>query len=234
MTAPGSVEASVQVAATPEVTFGYLTDPARYIQWMGSHASLDPVPGGTYRVQMADGFAAAGTFTDIDPPRRLAFTWGWADDEAARHVLDGPAAADSQALPRGSTRVVITLNDEDGGTRLTLHHRPGHQRPRPSPPGRLGNLPESAPHPCRRRRPRPRPPPLARAAGTTGRAAQAVFITARTAGWPARLPGARPRPASTSHSRAHRAIDRTASWPPEPGSQPQRCRRTNGDSPTGT
>jgi uncharacterized protein YndB with AHSA1/START domain len=101
MTAPGSVEASVQVAATPEVTFGYLTDPARYIQWMGSHASLDPVPGGTYRVQMADGFAAAGTFTDIDPPRRLAFTWGWADDEAARHVLDGPAAAGSQGPPPG-------------------------------------------------------------------------------------------------------------------------------------
>jgi uncharacterized protein YndB with AHSA1/START domain len=129
MTGPGSVEVSVYVAASPAVTFGYLTDPARYIQWMGSQATLEPVPGGTYRVQMADGFAAAGTFTEIDPPRRLAFTWGWADDEAAQHVLDGQTAPGiqalppgNQALPPGSTRVVVTLDDEDGGTRLTLHH----------------------------------------------------------------------------------------------------------------
>jgi len=122
MTGPGTVEVSVHVAAAPETTFGYFTDPARYVQWMGSHATLEPVPGGTYRVQMADGFAAAGTFTEIDPPRRLVFTWGWADDDAARHVLHEQTGAGSQALPPGSTRVVVTLDDEDGGTRLTLHH----------------------------------------------------------------------------------------------------------------
>jgi uncharacterized protein YndB with AHSA1/START domain len=125
MTGPGNVEVSVHVAASPETTFAYLTDPARYVQWMGSHANLEPIPGGTYQVQMADGFAAAGTFTEIDPPRRLAFTWGWADDEAAQHVLHEQheqTAPDGQALAPGSTRVVITLGDEDGGTRLTLHH----------------------------------------------------------------------------------------------------------------
>jgi uncharacterized protein YndB with AHSA1/START domain len=122
MTGPGTVEVSVQVAGPPEIVFGYLTDPARYVQWMGSRATLEPVPGGTYRVQMADGFAAAGTFTEIDPPRRLAFTWGWADDDAAQHVLHEQTSAGSQALPPGSTRVVVILDDQDGGTRLTLHH----------------------------------------------------------------------------------------------------------------
>ena len=83
MTGPGTVEVSMHIAASPEATFGYLTDPARYVQWMGSQATLEPVPGGTYRVQMPDGFAASGAFTELDPPRRLAFTWGWADDDAA-------------------------------------------------------------------------------------------------------------------------------------------------------
>ena len=61
MTGPGNVQVSVHVAASPEATLAYLTGPARYVQWMGSHANLEPVPGGTYRVQMADGFAAADT-----------------------------------------------------------------------------------------------------------------------------------------------------------------------------
>ncbi len=112
----------MHVAAPPAVIFSYLTDPARYVQWMGSQAILEPVPGGAYQVQMSDGFAAAGTFTVIDPPRRLAFTWGWADDDAARHVLGEQRGSDGGALPPGSTRVAITLHDEDGGTRLTLRH----------------------------------------------------------------------------------------------------------------
>ena len=63
-----------------------------------------------------------GPGTEIDPPRRLAFTWGWADNDAAQHVLHEQADAGSRALPPGSTRVVVTLDHEDGGTRLTLHH----------------------------------------------------------------------------------------------------------------
>jgi len=122
MNAAGTVEVSVSIPAAPGTVFSYFTDPARYIQWMGSHAALEPVPGGTYRVQMADGFAAAGIFAEVEPPRRLVFTWGWADDQAARHVLNGRADADGGTLPPGSTRVEVTLDADDGGTRLTLRH----------------------------------------------------------------------------------------------------------------
>lgn len=38
---------------------------------------------GAYRVHMPDGFQAAGTFLLVDPPHQVAFTWGFADDEAA-------------------------------------------------------------------------------------------------------------------------------------------------------
>jgi uncharacterized protein YndB with AHSA1/START domain len=64
-----------------------LTDPDRYVQWMGARANLDPVPGGTYQV--------------------VVFSWGWNQD---------------RAVPPGSTRVVVTLEPDDGGTRVTLRH----------------------------------------------------------------------------------------------------------------
>ena len=113
MTEP--LEVSVHIAARPEIVFGYFTDPARYTQWMGSHATLEPVPGGTYRVSMRDGLAAEGEFVELHPPHRLVFTWGWTDDPA---------------VPPGSTRVEVTFTDEDGGTRVVLRHHglPDHDQ----------------------------------------------------------------------------------------------------------
>jgi uncharacterized protein YndB with AHSA1/START domain len=98
---------SVHIAAAPETVFPYFTDPVRYVRWMGSEATLDPVPGGTYCVNMRDGVQVAGEFVEVDPPHRLVFTWGWANDTA---------------VPAGSTRVVVTLEAEDGGTRVVLRH----------------------------------------------------------------------------------------------------------------
>jgi uncharacterized protein YndB with AHSA1/START domain len=74
---------------------------------MGSDATLEPVPGGCYRVLMRDGVEAAGEFVEIDPPHRLVFTWGWTQD---------------RAVPPGTTRVVVTLEAERGGTRVILRH----------------------------------------------------------------------------------------------------------------
>jgi uncharacterized protein YndB with AHSA1/START domain len=119
----GTVEVSVRIPAAPGEAFRYLTDPSLYVRWMGSEATLDPVPGGSYRVRMPDGFAAAGTFTAVDPPRLLVFTWGFADAEAARHTKHqaGEATAGG-AMPAGSTRVTVTLVPDGDGTRLTLRH----------------------------------------------------------------------------------------------------------------
>jgi uncharacterized protein YndB with AHSA1/START domain len=122
MTGQPAPEVSVHVAAAAEAVFPYFTQPARYVEWMGSEAVLEPVPGGVYRVRMNDGFAAAGTFLEIDPPRRVVFTWGWADSEAAGHVLHERSGDDDGTLPAGSTRVVVTLEADDGGTRVTVRH----------------------------------------------------------------------------------------------------------------
>ncbi len=107
MTEDNVVEVSLYVAARPETVFPYFTDPRRYVLWMGSDATLDPVPGGVYRIRMSGGAEAAGQFVELDPPRRLVFTWGWTHDPA---------------VPPGATRVVITLEEENGGTRVVLRH----------------------------------------------------------------------------------------------------------------
>ena len=107
MTEPGVLQVSVHIAAQPETVFPYFTDPSRYTQWMGTQATLDPVPGGAYRVSMRDGVEVSGAFVEVDPPHRLVFTWGWSHDHA---------------VAPGSTRVVVTLEPEDGGTRVVLRH----------------------------------------------------------------------------------------------------------------
>jgi uncharacterized protein YndB with AHSA1/START domain len=107
MTDDGVVEVSLHIAAQPETVFPYFTDPDRYALWMGSDATLEPVPGGSYRIRMRDGLEAAGEFIEVDPPRRVVFTWGWTRDGA---------------VPPGSTRVVVTLQPEHGGTRVVLRH----------------------------------------------------------------------------------------------------------------
>ena len=123
MTEVAPVEVTVWVPAAPPDVYGFFTDPARYVRWMGREAELEPVPGGVYRVRMADWFSAAGRFVAVAYPHLVVFTWGFADDEAAaRTKHEGGEPGGAGAMPAGSTRVTVTLLDEDGGTRLTLRH----------------------------------------------------------------------------------------------------------------
>ena len=73
---PDVLEVSVHIQARPETVFPYFTDPARYVLWMGSQAVLEPRPGGVYRVTMSNGVVTSGEFLEVDPPRRLVFSWG--------------------------------------------------------------------------------------------------------------------------------------------------------------
>lgn len=104
-----AVVREVLIEAPPEAVFGYFTDPAKMVQWKGRSATLDPSPGGVYRVEIDDRAIALGAYVEIDPPRRVVFTWGWENGA-------GPVRP-------GSSTVEVTLEAEGDGTRLRLVHR---------------------------------------------------------------------------------------------------------------
>ena len=97
------------VEATPEETFSYLTDPEKFLTWMGVSAELQPRAGGSFMVSPNGHERIVGEFVEVSPPRRVVFTWGWDEPE--------------HAYPPGSTRVEIDLVAQGTGTLLRLIHR---------------------------------------------------------------------------------------------------------------
>lgn len=102
-------EVEVQIAASPETVFDFFTDPDKMIQWMGRSAELDPVPGGRLHCDINGRHVAGGSYVEVDPPRRIVFTWGWEGEDAS--VAPGESTVEVDLVPDGS------------GTQLRLVHR---------------------------------------------------------------------------------------------------------------
>lgn len=103
----GEFETTMDLNAPVQEVFRHLTDPAAMIRWMGQHATLEPVPGGAFEIDI-NGVPVRGRYLEVDPPRRVVVSWG---------------VAGSTGLPPGATRVEFTLTPTDVGTRLRLVHR---------------------------------------------------------------------------------------------------------------
>ncbi|MGH7639339.1 MAG: SRPBCC family protein [Candidatus Dormibacteria bacterium] len=109
MTGSGApVDREVKIDARPETVWDLLTDERLAVRWMGLSAAYDMRPGGAYRVEVIPGRRAVGSFIEIDPPRRLVYTWGWDGDSR---------------IPPGSTTVEFDLVADGEGTLLRLRHR---------------------------------------------------------------------------------------------------------------
>jgi uncharacterized protein YndB with AHSA1/START domain len=104
-----AVTHEVHIRAEPETVFAFFTDPDKMIQWKGRAAELDPRPGGIYRVDVTGGHVARGEYVELDPPRRVVFTWGWEGEDAV--------------VRPGASTVEITLTEQEGGTLVRLQHR---------------------------------------------------------------------------------------------------------------
>jgi uncharacterized protein YndB with AHSA1/START domain len=102
------VRVQVRIAAPPEIVFPYFTDPVRMVDWFGVGALLDPRPGGTFSVDVNGRDTVAGEYVEVDPPRRVVFTWGF--------------AGGGRATAAGSTRVEVTLEPDGEGTLVVLQH----------------------------------------------------------------------------------------------------------------
>jgi uncharacterized protein YndB with AHSA1/START domain len=106
-------EREMQIAASPETVWEFLVDPEKLARWKGRLAeTFEPRPGGAYRIEVVPGHVAAGEFVELDPPRRIVYTWGWEPDG------DGP-----NVVPPGSSTVEIELVPDGAGTRLLFTHR---------------------------------------------------------------------------------------------------------------
>ncbi len=109
MTEAFVVRRETQIAAPPATVFAYLTDPQKILSWMGTEASTEPNPGGLYLVKGIGerGNVARGAFREVVPVHRLAYSFGWDNNEE---------------VPAGSSLIEIDLIDRDGGTLLRMTH----------------------------------------------------------------------------------------------------------------
>lgn len=107
-----SVEREITIAARPETVWEFLVDPDKALRWWGIGVSFDPRPGGAYQIEVIPGHTASGEFVELDPPRRLVYTWGWEKGG------DG-----ANPVPSGSTTVEIDLVPEGEQTTLRFTHR---------------------------------------------------------------------------------------------------------------
>jgi uncharacterized protein YndB with AHSA1/START domain len=102
------VRRETQVPAPPAAIFALLTDPEKILRWMGTEAELDPRPGGIYLVNVTGNRPARGSFREVVPVHRLAYSFGW----------DG-----SEEVPPGSSLVEIDLIEQPpDGTLVRLTH----------------------------------------------------------------------------------------------------------------
>ena len=76
MPEPLVVRREQHIPAPPASVFALLTDPEKILGWMGTQAQLDPHPGGLYLVNVTGARFARGSFREVVPVHRLAYSFG--------------------------------------------------------------------------------------------------------------------------------------------------------------
>ncbi len=107
-----TVERTIAIAAPPETVWEFFVDPQKLTTWMGLTAEIDPRPGGSYRSEVIPGHIARGEYVEVDPPRRLVFTWGWER-----------SGGEDNPVPPGSSTIEVELTPDGDGTSLRFLHR---------------------------------------------------------------------------------------------------------------
>ena len=99
------VRRETHIAAPPAAVFALLTDPDKILRWMGTEAQTEPRLGGLYLVNVTGARMARGSFREVVPVHRLAYSFGWDD---------------SEEVPPGSSLLEIDLIEQPDGTLLRL------------------------------------------------------------------------------------------------------------------
>ncbi len=107
----------IEIDASPELVFQFFTDAELLERRHGVHAETEPRPGGRFMLNITGQTVTRGIFLELDPGRRLVFTWCFEQ-------------------PPPPTTVEVTFTPVGRGTRVRLRHfgfataksRDNHQR----------------------------------------------------------------------------------------------------------
>ncbi len=113
-----SLEIQRIIKAPRDRVYAAWTDPAQLQQWFGPDGvktvrfSADPRVGGKYSWRLVnqenEEMTVHGEYRELQPGRKIIFTWQWEDDDAWKE--------------RSST-VTVELSDCEGGTLVRLSHQ---------------------------------------------------------------------------------------------------------------
>lgn len=112
MSGADRIERSLVLPVGREEAWAALSMPDRLSRWFAPCLELELRPGGRATF-VDDGEVRRALVEEVEPGRRLAFRW-----------LPAPRLAPWQARAEPRTRVELTLQEEAGGTRLTVVEEP--------------------------------------------------------------------------------------------------------------
>jgi uncharacterized protein YndB with AHSA1/START domain len=93
----------LETTAAPDLTWAYLTEPARVAEWFTEASEIGQV-GDTYRLDFGDGSVVEGRIEELAPGRRFAHGWAWLDEEPGAPTL---VTWEVIPIPGGGSRVEL-------------------------------------------------------------------------------------------------------------------------------
>jgi uncharacterized protein YndB with AHSA1/START domain len=92
--------------------------------WTSPAVEIDLRPGGRYRLSMQDPSGrvrtVGGEYVEVDPPRRLVYTWAW-ETHGAEEDAPTIVTVEFREPSPGETTVVLTHTGFSHGERRDLH-----------------------------------------------------------------------------------------------------------------
>ena len=94
---------AIETRATPADAWAALTEPERIAEWFTQATPLGQV-GAPYQLDFGDGSMVEGVVRLVEPGRRFAHSWVWADVEPRQETL---VSWSVEPLPKGGARITL-------------------------------------------------------------------------------------------------------------------------------
>src|SRR5258708_32923126 len=106
------VQLDIRIDASPATVFALLTEATHMKTWLAELVEADPRPGGLFRISGPPGVSIEGTYLEVVPNRKVAFTSGGVE-----------------GLEPGQSTGAFLLEPDGEGTLVRLRH---YRLPKPA------------------------------------------------------------------------------------------------------